>query len=370
MPPILIPYERLSPQQKSTIGNIVRLDSSLNVSGPPGSGKTLISLFLVRSLLIENPNRRILVVMFNHSLFGYLKTAFKELGISDNITIQTKDKLFWDLAENHSVSRNSGYSYDDRYNFILNRLKGIKLKLNYDDIIVDEVQDLRKAEWEIFNTMTKRIISLGDFNQRVYKTDLQARDVLATSRNYKLNRIYRFPSSIAKIANNFVSDKNSDEIVDRIEETWPKRIEVNSAEEPMKLLELLRELDNRQESKAVICPDKSQLTKLSGYLRSKGVSHNFYMKNKELRNHDFTSYAPALLTAHSSKGLEFDHVILYGFNKDAVYSGMNLNEILYVSITRTNSDLYFFQNENTIPEIVDLELGNEDVEDIDDLLDF
>lgn len=370
MASILIPYERFSPQQKSTIGDIVRFDTSLNVSGPPGSGKTLISLYLVKALLDQNPNRRILVVMFNHSLYGYLKTAFKELGVSDNITIQTKDRLFWELAKNNGLSINGAQSYDEKYTYILNNVRGIASRLRYDDIIVDEVQDLRKAEWEIFNSMTKRIISLGDFNQGVYKTDLQARDVLTTSRHYKLNRIYRFPSSIAKIASNFVSNVNSEEVVDRIEETWPKRIVVNSIEEPLKLLELLKELENRQESKAVICPDRRQIMQLSSFLKSKGFSHFYYSKNEELREHDFTTYTTTLITSHSSKGLEFDCVILFGFNKEVVFSDLNLNQILYVSITRTNNNLFLVQNENTIPELVNLDLGNQEVEEFDDILDF
>ena len=370
MPPILIPYERLSNEQKSTIGDIVRLDTNLNVSGPPGSGKTLISLFLVKSLLDKDAKKRILVVMFNHSLYGYLRTAFKELGVSDNITIQTKDKLFWDLGRGHSIDIASNGTYEQKYKSILSQLDRVRLNLNYDYIIVDEVQDLQQAEWDLLNRMTKRIISLGDFNQGVYKTDLSPKSVLSRSKSYKLNRIFRFPSSIAKIAERFVDKINREEVIDRIAETWPVRIEVKKQDEFAELLRLLQELNTRQESKAVICPDRRQIKQLSAFLKEQGLNHHFYDNNKELRNHDFTSYTPTLITSHSSKGLEFDNVILFGFNTDAFFGEMNLNQILYVSITRTNNKLYLIQNESTIPELVNLEFESENDEEIDDFLDF
>jgi len=299
-----------------------------------------------------------------------LRTAFKELGVSDNITIQTKDKMFWDLGRGHSIDMSQSGTYEYKYSSILNQLNLVNLNLNYDYIIVDEVQDLRQAEWDLLNKMTKRIISLGDFNQGVYKTDLSPKSVLSQSKGYKLNRIFRFPSSIAKIAERFVDKTNSNEVIDRIAETWPVRIEVKRQNEFRELLRLLRELNTRQESKAVICPDRNQIKELSAFLNKQGLSHHFYDKNQELRNHDFTSYTPTLITSHSSKGLEFDNVILFGFNKDAFFDANNLNQILYVSITRTNNKLYLIQNEDTIPELVNLDFETEDDEDIDDFLDF
>ena len=96
--PILIPYNQLSPEQQDIVRRVSRGDKNLYVEGPAGSGKTLISLYALKNF-VESESGKILFLMYNYSLYGYLKTALTELDIINGLTIATKDKFFWDLAK-------------------------------------------------------------------------------------------------------------------------------------------------------------------------------------------------------------------------------------------------------------------------------
>jgi Cdc6-like AAA superfamily ATPase len=78
---MLIPFNQLSDQQKNVIKNISRDEKrNIFVEGPPGSGKTLISLYTLKDIITES-NIKPLLLMYNHSLYGYLKVAIKDIGI-------------------------------------------------------------------------------------------------------------------------------------------------------------------------------------------------------------------------------------------------------------------------------------------------
>ena len=47
----LVPYNKLSDDQKLIIRKVSREDKNLFVEGPPGSGKTLISLYTLKDMV-------------------------------------------------------------------------------------------------------------------------------------------------------------------------------------------------------------------------------------------------------------------------------------------------------------------------------
>ena len=200
---MLIPYSQLSEEQKGVIRRISRESGNLFVEGPPGSGKTLISLYTLRDIVNES-NVKPLLMMYNQSLYGYLASALRELGIQDNITIVTKDKFFWDKAAGYGI-RPPDYNakYDVKYNFLLEGIKSQSVKKEFDLTIVDEVQDLSPDEWELIKRMSNRVLTLGDFNQGVYTTTLSRESIKSYGVFESLSVIFRFHKNIAKIARFF-----------------------------------------------------------------------------------------------------------------------------------------------------------------------
>lgn len=362
---MLIPYQQLSEEQKGVIRRISRESGNLFVEGPPGSGKTLISLYTLRDIVKES-NVKPLLMMYNHSLYGYLSSALKELGIQDNLTIVTKDKFFWDKAAGFGIKPpDYKAKYDVKYNFLLEGLKEQYIRREFDVTIVDEVQDLSPEEWELIKRMSKRVLTLGDFNQGVYKTNLSRDSVKNYGIFETLSVIFRFHKNIAKIAKFF--SRNNEDLASKVSkeaQTQPKIIDVTTAREFNKIAEILKEIKIYRKRIGVICPDNEKLGELSEYLEDNDIDFNYYKSNNDLRTHDFTSTIPLLISSFSAKGLEFEHVILFGFdNNSNIVSRLKdqnkLKDVIYVSITRTNSNLYIVRTEGTVRELKDLRIEEE-----------
>jgi len=356
----LIPYNRLSDEQKEVVKRISREKKNLFVEGPPGSGKTLISLYTLRDMVQEGTVRPLLL-MYNHSLYGYLQTAMKELEIADNITIDTKDKFFWNLAKQFNIEWGYG-SYEEKYDKLLSGLQAIPLRQVYDVAVVDEVQDLNPKEWELINKLSKRITSLGDFNQGIYESELSKADITRSSLLERLTKIFRFHKNIAKFASLF--SRTNDDLeskVIKVSQKIPQFIECSTSDEYDKIIEILNSIKNMRERIGVICPDRELLKDLGEYLKNRGVDYDYYAENKDFRAHDFTSTKPLLISSFSAKGLEFEHVILFGFNKSSrmvssLRTQNRLRDVLYVSITRTNANLYIIKTDDTIAELESTDL--------------
>jgi DNA helicase IV len=362
---MLIPYNQLSEEQKGVIRRISRESGNLFVEGPPGSGKTLISLYTLVDIIQES-NVKPFLIIYNQSLYGYLSSALKELGIQDNLTIVTKDKFFWDKARNEFgiPSPDSKLAYMNKYNYLLDNLLMQNIRKEYDVTIIDEVQDINKKEWELIQKLSKRVLALGDFNQGVYKTDLTKSIVSVNGIFERLTKIFRFHKNIAKIAQIF--SRNNEDLENKVSidsSTVPKLIDVKEELEFNEIGNILKSISAFRQRVGVICPDREILEKLSAYLNENNIGNRYYTENRELRNHDFSSNTPLLISCFSSKGLEFEHVIIFGFNKsnEKIIKLMNegkLKDVLYVSITRSNKNLYILRNENTVDELKNLKVEN------------
>ena len=374
---MLIPFNQLSEQQKTVIKNIAHKEKgNIFVEGPPGSGKTLISLHTLRDI-VSDTNIKPLLLIYNLSLFGYLNNAIKDIGIADNITIATKNKYFWELANQMKIFVPAEFNMDNKYVFLLKKLAEIKLTVSFDVVLIDEVQDFSELEWTVIKKIAKRIITLGDFDQAINDSGLSYDSMKKHGVYAKLDTIYRFHKKIAKVAQVF--SKKKENLVDmtiKDSTTYPITYDVTSGEELNKIVEIINGVRLNKKTIGIITPDKKKLILLSNYLKSKQVIHFYYPDNKDLRTHDFNDISPLLITSFSAKGLEFENVILYGFDTDssAVFQlrrNNRLNDVIYVSITRTNTNLFIVRTPNSIQEILDIKVDIEETQanqpSIDDL---
>lgn len=352
----MIPYEQLLEEQKNIIKQISHSeDSNLFVDGPPGSGKTLISLHTLKTIISKSTIKPLLLI-YNNSLFGFLKNNINDLGITDNITIATKDKFFFDEASKNNINGNDNLSYADKYNLVLENLSKIDIKKNYDIVLVDEVQDFNELEWVIVNKIAKKIISLGDFNQNVYESGLNIKSIKDNCKYFELSKIKRFHKNIAEIAQQF--SKNKDNLVNKVDldqNTEPKFYDIDAKDEMKKILEIINEITQNKKTTGIISPSRDKLKELSNFLHENNVKHFHFQETKDLKKHNFNDIAPLLITSFSAKGLEFENVILFGFDNgfqiDKLKIQNILNNVIYVSITRANTNLFFIRTEFTIEEI-------------------
>lgn len=371
---ILIPYTQLSPEQQNIIKRVSTTNSNLFVEGPPGAGKTLISLYVLRDIASKQ-NIRPLLMMYNHSLYGFLITSLKELKINENITIATKDQFFWRLGRQYNIYPDNSDDYDIKYKYILDSLLRKDIAKDYKITLVDEVQDIKPEEWELIKRMSDKVISLGDFDQSIYNTTIAKESIKSYGIYERLRSIFRFHKNIAKLANYFSNSGEDLEEIVRIDSSkQPKLIDTSYNEEFALMADIIKEQRIENKHIGVICPDTKRLRNFSRYLNDQNVKHSYYERNKDLRNHDFTSTDPLLITSYSAKGLEFEKVIVFGFDttSNAVHYARRdgkLKSAVFVSITRSKSDLFIIRNANTIQEIKNLQ--EEEIEeggiDIDDI---
>lgn len=353
---IVVPYADLTNEQKKIVSESTDKRLSYWIDGPPGSGKTTISLHIA-NMIVGQQVVTPLVLIYNYSLSGYLKSSLKELGLEDNVTIATKDKFFWNLAEQKGVKVPYTKDYLKRYSDTLEALLKTELIKTYDIAILDEIQDFQKGEWEVLKKLVTRFIVLGDFDQGIYKTNLGKADLKETCHSRILEKIFRFSRSLAGLlaALNPLR-KDLQNKVDRESDVQPVIIDTSEADVNEKIRTFINARKADGGRIAAITIGRARLKQLHDYLEQRGVEHFYTDKNQEYKDHDFARNTPVLLTAASAKGLEFETVIAFGFedHDKAVWSFRTyggLMENLYVCLSRAKEYLYIIRTPNTIPEI-------------------
>ncbi len=341
-------------------------DSPMFVNGPPGSGKTHVAILRLQ-VLLNNGYTNVLFLLYNHSMYGFLRTVFRKMGLATNVEISTKDIFLINLAARKG-NRDYGYGsdYATSYNAKLNFLLGCSFHERYDVIVIDECQDFSDTEIKVLQRMTQKIIAVGDLDQNVYQS--RPSPLFSNLPSRKLKTIYRFGKNVALIAQPFSKSKES--LADKVSitnDTNVFRVKAGSdADGISKIARIVESKRYTDQTIAILSLTNNQLRNLESGLKGKGINVFYAQKNAEFRDYDFDSGRPVLITPFSAKGMEFDVVILYGYNDMLGYSSWASlqKEIIYVSLTRTSNELYLIQQSDThyllknLPQWVDIDTGN------------
>ena len=118
---ILKPYSQLSDEQKEFVNSCNERKQNVFLEGPPWSGKSLTCLYGLQSIVKKN-NTTALFMVTNNAMYGYMSMALEELGISENVTVHTKNRLFWEMAGQKRISVSIDSDYHDNYNSRLSKL--------------------------------------------------------------------------------------------------------------------------------------------------------------------------------------------------------------------------------------------------------
>lgn len=334
-------------------------DAPMFVKGPPGSGKTHIAILRL-NVLISEGYTNILFLLYNHSMYGFLKHVFRKMGLVNTIDIHTKDKYFYDVAKRrgYNVYGESQFEkYEIKYAQRLSFLERCQTLPKYDLIVIDECQDFMLSELNLLNKMTSNIIAVGDNEQSVYRTDgisffqrLPARE---------LKNIYRYGRQVAAVAQYFSVQRV--DILSKVTNTNKSDVYKVITTSRMQALVSVKKIVEAKRTTSmtigIFSLTNKQLQELDGDLQRIGV-HSFYCKNNnDMRDYDFDQRVPVLITPFSAKGMEFDCVILFGYSQqllDSVFSN-KWKEVIYVSLTRTCSELYLIQESDTMRQLSDLQ---------------
>ncbi len=320
----------------------------------------------------------------------YKTTGYDEGGfdILRRKTDNPRTLLFLEIAEQvyhhyqDTLKKNNQIDFADMINdahFYLQEIERQHIELPYKYIIIDEFQDIARQRFNLTKRLSEitkaKVVAVGDDWQSIYAfsgSDItlftRFLELMGAGTELKITHTYRNSQELIDIAGGFVQ-KNSTQIRKQLES--PKHLEnpmiIESFEDSFKPMKNLAELVDKIIEKILKeFGEKTPILLIGRYNYDMFKLYNTGMfselpsgkvKSKTFPNADIT-----FMTAHSSKGVGYNNVILinlfegkFGFPcqieddpiiKLVMYEDKSMpfaeeRRLFYVAMTRTKNRVYF-----------------------------
>jgi superfamily I DNA/RNA helicase len=170
------------------------LDESCLITGPPGTGKTVMAIY--RASMLHRSGRQTLLLMFGRLLSSYTTAAIAKLQIDGVVsTYHSWFPRFWSRHYGSQPPRSGRWTFD--WNACKERIICDPPPTEPLHILVDEGQDMPRDFYLLLRLISKSLTVFADENQRI--TDQQStlaeiraatgiREVLTLTRNYRNTR--------------------------------------------------------------------------------------------------------------------------------------------------------------------------------------
>jgi superfamily I DNA/RNA helicase len=294
----------------------------------------------------------------------YLEAKRVGRGTSDRVTQKDKETIWAVYTAYQQVLQNMRHiDFDDYAPLVLREIENSTFKPPFTHIVVDEAQDLNKAQVSVLSrlveTSTNSISLIADAAQRIYKSGFTWGEVginVRGGRTIEFKKNYRNTLGIASAASSLLShDSDSSDFTE---------IEPHSTDSSKPLLKGFNTEDDElvwvsatilvlsrsiaQESICVAHRTTNGIKKLAKLLHDLGVSTEFINGNDSVNYNDDTV---KLSTMSSIKGLEFDHVFIIGLSDAEIPLPAGFSEpddelhisterrLLYTCMTRAKASL-------------------------------
>lgn len=345
----MVSEDKLDREQREFLDNFFRTKNNYWIKGLPGTGKSVLLLYILRNILQRERNSSICVVVFTHSLKQLFMVGIKELNIQSRIKLIT----FYEFLEKDFST--------------------------YDYVLCDEVQDLTGKALSAMQRRGRRVLVAGDENQSIYDCDPRYREKtvspdeiqsLINAADYQLRNLHRLPKSIVNAIKKI--DSNLNVLSSRINlskrDYQIKLCKGKSKEEEVKYIyQEALEAVNAGESSVILLPsnskiiefaiillsalnkkewnykanmfDKPDYSDLNWHLKTQGIKMQYIgsgygnlIEAAEIGN-------IVLMTYFSAKGLDFDNSFLPFFDNTFYLQPDKLKPILIVAMTRCKKQL-------------------------------
>lgn len=339
-------YEDLSKEQDAVL--TLDLDGTYLVSGAPGTGKTVVSLY--RASRIRREGHQVRMIMYSKLLSTYAAvTDGNTASIANDICTYHSwfSRLYW---KNYSSAvphlPDSRFDYD--WMTILTHMGTKPPPALNEYVLVDEGQDLPQMLYLISRTfLTPNLTIFADENQRITKdrcllSDITSAAQIPPDRQFTLKRNYRNTLEIHNLACWFHRGSPSGLAAapDRRGNT-PVMLSARSLTEQ---IEYIRNYERVHASRSigVLVSRRSELHTIRAALIKGGTINpvQAYQRGKWMP--EFNQPGITLLCYPSAKGLEFDAVFLPSMeqlDQTAVEQSDKMMN-MYVMVTRAREELF------------------------------
>ncbi|MCB0539660.1 MAG: hypothetical protein KDE33_19245 [Bacteroidetes bacterium] len=346
----MIREDQLDPDQKEFINVESKKMGNIWVKGFAGSGKSVLLIHSLKNVIQKEPNAKVAVVVYTHSLIDMFKTGMQELNLPNSIPVMT----YIEFCDKNSQ--------------------------NFDYIFCDEVQDLPSRVLYAMNNRARKVIVAGDSNQSIYDTDPrwnepvvnpnQVGDII-NARAFSLNMIHRLTRSIINAVQKILPSMN----------IWGAKRDLTKQDVNIRLCEASSEQEevkyiyqealkgaNVGDTSVILFPTANAITKFANFVlsangksqwsekknqygkpdygdlnrhfRSNGIKLQFIGSGYGALKNAEQNKEAILMTYHSSKGLDFDNVFLPFLNTHFYLHPSNAETLFMVAMTRSRKNLY------------------------------
>ena len=311
------------------------------LSGGPGTGKSVVSLFRHITNYAEN-NKRSLLLTYTTTLQCYLKACCRSRNANAAGAVRTS-------------------------------LKGKPTRSeSWDEIIIDEAQDLSE---DYYSGLSGKKVSYGaDDGQILYPanccTQAQLRRIFSGNEEFTLDRNFRNSRRIMEFCKRaFPQARISDRDIAQCRVVGEKPTLIGRGGKPYEqtnqvqnnaIIQIIINFRSDTHNIAILVPWQKHVDLFSDVLNQNGVPHTWYKCDDYSNGTGCTDISNVHITTFkSAKGLEFDTVIIPNFHNYPSSCGQfNVEwQDFYVACTRARSNLYLISanSHSELRDVVDVE---------------
>lgn len=343
----MVRYDQLDDDQKRFVDNDIKNEGNIWIQGYAGSGKSILLVHALRSLLKENPRLNVCIVVYTRALVEMFKAGLNEIDRNDNTNLANIP-----IYTNSEFSRSIGH---------------------YDYIFCDEVQDLTQENLTEMRIRSDHLHVAGDSNQSIYDNSISPNLIGDTinARPITLRKIYRLSRSIINAVTKLfpngdiftaTTDETKGDVLIRLAACSDKEDEVRfvwskskeSASEGYSsaiLLPLHSEINSFVQSVLKVEDKPSWEIVKNRFNRPDYWSLNHHLRENNVKlqliGNGYGSFQDAeqnneviLMTYHSSKGMDFTNVFLPFLSSSTNIPGNKSDVLFMVALTRSRKNVY------------------------------
>ena len=319
-----------------TVSQQAALDESnqVAISGGPGTGKSVVSLWRHIRNYQSNPPKKSLLLTYTTTLKEYLASTCR--------------------TQSSEAAINVGTSLKNEY-----RIKRTK----YHEIIIDEAQDLGA---DFYDGIISKVSYGADDSQILYPSHCstlnELKSIFPENIDYVLSKNFRSTKAIMQFAKElFVQAYIPREVITDLAIRNPgelptfmvtngSKFDLTNDKQDTAITDIIEEYASDTENVAILVPWKSDVQVFEQVLNEHGIEDfSVYYEDKDR----FPSGCESIKNIHittfkSAKGLEFDTVIIPNFHKfNEILGNFNIDwQDYYVGCTRAKSNLFLISNDD------------------------